>query len=245
MTQQIWQRRMEWPLTIVSIVFLFAYAVEVLADLPENKAPVLEVIMWAVWLIFAVDYVVNLVLAPRKLAWFVWNLHLLLIVLLPILRPLRLLRLVSFVTLIQRRAGTALRGQVAAYVIVSAALLVLVGSLAILDAEQNIDGSNIKNFGEAVWWACATILTVGYGDYFPVTAIGRTVAVGLMISGVAVLGVVTATIASWLVERVAVENQAAEKPEFEELMSELKSLRAEIAALRDSAANGPRENSTA
>jgi voltage-gated potassium channel len=52
--------------------------------------------------------------------------------------------------------------------------------------------------------------TVGYGDHYPVTAGGRLVAFGLMIGGIALLGTVTATLASWLVETVAAEKQQAE-----------------------------------
>ena len=52
--------------------------------------------------------------------------------------------------------------------------------------------------------------TVGYGDRFPVTPVGRLVAFGLMIGGIALLGTVTATLASWLVETVAAEKEQAE-----------------------------------
>jgi voltage-gated potassium channel len=52
--------------------------------------------------------------------------------------------------------------------------------------------------------------TVGYGDHYPVTAAGRLVAFGLMIGGIALLGTVTATLASWLVETVAAEKEQAE-----------------------------------
>jgi voltage-gated potassium channel len=54
-----------------------------------------------------------------------------------------------------------------------------------------------------VWWAFVTVTTVGYGDFYPVTGWGRFVAVLLMCGGIAVVGVVTATTASWLIERVA------------------------------------------
>jgi len=221
---------MEWPLTISAVIFLAAYATQVLADLSEAQTPVLEVVIWLVWFIFAIDYIVNLVLAQRRWHWFVRNLHLLLLTVLPMLRPLRLLRLVSFIAIVQRRAGTALRGKVVAYVVASTALLILIGALAILDAEQNEPNATINDFGEALWWACTTISTVGYGDFYPVTALGRMIAVGLMVSGVAVLGVVTATLASWIVERVAVENQAAERSEQAELLAEIRSLRLEIAS---------------
>ena len=86
------------------------------------------------------------------------------------------------------------------YVIVSSALLVLTAGLAVLDAEQNAPGSNITNIGDALWWAFATITTVGYGDYYPVTILGRMIAAALMVAGVAMLRTVTATLASWFVD---------------------------------------------
>jgi voltage-gated potassium channel len=85
---------------------------------------------------------------------------------------------------------------VVTYVAGSAVLLVFVGSLAVLDVEQNAPDAKILSFGDAAWWAITTITTVGYGDLFPVTPIGRLVAAALMMSGIAVLGVVTASIAS-------------------------------------------------
>jgi len=48
---------------------------------------------------------------------------------------------------------------------------------------------------------------VGYGDRFPVTTTGRIIAVGLMLVGIAVVGVVTASVAAWLVANVQREAQ--------------------------------------
>ena len=59
-----------------------------------------------------------------------------------------------------------------------------------------------------MWWACSTITTVGYGDMSPVSLTGRCVAVALMLGGIALLGTVTATLASWIVQRVAEEDIA-------------------------------------
>lgn len=179
-------------------------------------------------------------LADDRRRWFLWNLHELLIVALPVFRPLRLLRLVTLLSVIHRTVGESLRGRVATYVAGSAALLVFVGALAVLDAEQSVPDAKILTFGDALWWAVTTITTVGYGDLYPVTAVGRAVAVALMLSGIAVLGVVTASIATWLVQRVsdttetAVEN--AEQPvlaEITELAAEVAALRREIAQLKD------------
>ena len=60
-----------------------------------------------------------------------------------------------------------------------------------------------------MWWAITTVTTVGYGDLSPTTTMGRAVAVALMIGGITLVGTVTATLASWIVQRVAEEDTAA------------------------------------
>lgn len=128
--------------------------------------------------------------------------------------------------------GESLRGRVATYVAGSAALLVFVGALAVLDAEQSVPEAKILTFGDALWWAVTTITTVGYGDLYPVTAVGRAVAVALMLSGIAVLGVVTASIASWLVQRVSATTETAVENAEQPVLAEITDLAAEVAALR-------------
>jgi voltage-gated potassium channel Kch len=98
-----------------------------------------------------------------------------------------------------------LRGRVGIYVAGGASLLAFCAALAVLDAERSSVDANITDFGDAIWWAVTTMTTVGYGDHYPVTPAGRLVAFGLMIGGIALLGTVTATLASWLVETVAAE----------------------------------------
>lgn len=80
-----------------------------------------------------------------------------------------------------------------------------------------------------------TITTVGYGDRFPVTGSGRLVAAGLMVAGIALLGVVTASVAAWFVERVTQvqRSEAATRAEVEALADEIRALRAELGRKHD------------
>ena len=84
-----------------------------------------------------------------------------------------------------------------------------------------------QSFGAALWWSITTITTVGYGDTFPVTTAGRFIAASLMFAGIAVLGVVTASFASWLIERVT----EIEEDSQESVEDEIRALSAEVRRL--------------
>ncbi len=118
----------------------------------------------------------------------------------------------------------------------AAGLILLVAALAVLDAEQG-EGT-IDSFGEALWWAFVTMTTVGYGDFTPVTIVGRGVAGGLMLGGIALIGAVTATLASWIVEKVADHTATAEavtSEHVELLRAELAEIKALLSARGESA----------
>jgi voltage-gated potassium channel len=233
-TQETWRRRTEWPITIAALVFLVVYAWSVLADLRGGAWEAAEWIMWVVWLVFVADYLVLLALADRRGHWFLTHLPQFLVVVLPMLRPLRLLRLLTLFTLLRRATGAWFRGRVTVYVVGSAGLLVLLASLGELEAERHAPHSGIRTFADALWWSFETITTVGYGDRTPVTPEGRLIAVGLMVAGIALLGVITATFASWLVQRVSEVDRASEAAtvaHVEALTLEIRALRAEVAAL--------------
>jgi voltage-gated potassium channel len=119
------------------------------------------------------------------------------------LRPLRVLRVFSAgQTLFSRGARLPLARTLQA-VAAAASILVFISALAILDAERGKAGANIGSFGDALWWAGATVTTVGYGDRFPVTGTGRLVAFALMLVGISLLGIITASVAAWFVSRTA------------------------------------------
>jgi voltage-gated potassium channel Kch len=81
-------------------------------------------------------------------------------------------------------------------VLIAAAGTLVIGAWLVLLFEEHAKGSNIHNYPDALWWAIVTVTTVGYGDRFPVTGGGRTVAVILMLVGIGLIGVLTATVAS-------------------------------------------------
>src|SRR4051794_19702108 len=225
-----WESLSEWPLAVAAVLFLAAYAWPVLEPTaPRSWRDACELSNAVIWAVFIGDYVVRLALAPQRGRYVLRHVFDLLVLALPFLRPLRLVMLFR---VLNRRAAAALRGRIVAYVTGASVLLVFCSSLAVLEAERGHPGANITKFSNAVWWSLSTVTTVGYGDHVPVTTQGRLVAVLLMIGGIALLGTVTASVASWLISRVeGVEDgaQAATRADVSALRDEVRELRALLA----------------
>jgi voltage-gated potassium channel len=222
-----WDQRTDVPLAAVAIAFLALYSVKVLVRPQGGADRAVDIALLAVYCIFVADYAVRLYLANPRGRWFVRHLWELPIIVLPFLRPLRLLSLAVVVNALQRAVGQTTRGKVIVYTACGAVAIVYAASLAILDVEGTRPESKIHNLGDALWWATTTVTTVGYGDLSPVSPMGKLVAVALMIGGIALVGSVTATLASWIVQRVAEEDTAEEvatRAQIDELRDEIRRL---------------------
>jgi voltage-gated potassium channel len=196
-----YERRTAWLLDGAAVAFLAVYAVPILhPGLSPGWVRACEIASWAVWALFGADYFIRLGLAADRRRFVRGNLVDLAVIVLPLLRPMRLVRLLPVLARMQH-AGLSLRGRATTYVVAGAVLLGFVASLAVLDAERGSTEANITSFGDALWWAATTVTTVGYGDHFPTTGEGRVVGAGLMLGGIALVGTVTAALASWFVEQ--------------------------------------------
>jgi voltage-gated potassium channel len=222
-----WERKAEWPLTGLALVFLAAYAWQVLDDRGPMHVP-LEIVLWLIWGVFAAEFAMRLTLAQNKLKFLRTHLFDLAAVVLPMVRQLRVLRLITVIKLLNKKFEHKIRQRVSIYVAVVTVIVTFCASLAVLDVERHAEDASITTFGDALWWTLTTMSTVGYGDHYPVTGQGRLVAGLLMVGGIALLGVITGTIASWLVEKL----RGVEEAEVE-TAQELRKLRAELAELRD------------
>jgi voltage-gated potassium channel len=220
-----WSKYSEYPLVFASLLYLATYSVQVLIDSNPAIDFTTQLVIWLVWGIFLIDYIVRLATAPERKKWFWKHSYELIILALPLLRPLRLLRLLTLVHVFHRSAGSALRGKVVIFAGTSSILLVYCGALAVFEAERSAPNAVIRSFGDSIWWAIITITTVGYGDMYPVTALGKIIAILLIISGIVVIGILTAALASWFVEEIKSEKDAISNSE---IMAELKLLRKEI-----------------
>ena len=238
-----------------SVVFLVAYSWEILAG---THILLCETVINMIWVAFVIDYIISLWLADDRVQWFVHNLFALATIALPMLRPLRLLRLLTVLHVLNRTSGMAVRGRITVYAFGAVGMLMYVGALAVYSVERGVPGTTIDGFGTALWWAFVTVTTVGYGDVAPVTSAGKLIAVALMFAGIALIGIVTATLASWIVDQVNLEadrredsldarreteRKGAERRELAHLAAqrvEFGELAATVAALRDELASRER-----
>lgn len=188
-------------LTVLALAFLVAFSYPAFVDpIPSSTQTLLNIVQWVSWIAFAADLIFGLYRAKDKKKYLMKHPLEVAAVLLPFLRPLRLLRVISFGSLVIQKVAIGRQFAITIKVIITSIFVAYISAVQITIIERGIDGSNIKNFGDGLWWAITTVTTVGYGDRFPTTTEGRFLAVGLMIMGISLMGVITASVASWFVK---------------------------------------------
>jgi voltage-gated potassium channel len=214
-------RVVDGPLMILALVMIPLIIVPLIMDLPPSMDHALVAIDYLIWAAFTVEYVVKLWLAPDRWRFVKANLPDLVIVVVPMLRPLRILRGVRLLRLLRlarleafaveglSEARAVLRRRGLSWVLLIALALNLIAAALVLSFERDTPASNIHSYPDALWWAVTTITTVGYGDRFPMSPAGRGVAVVLMVSGIALFGIITASIAAYFVEHKTEQDDVA------------------------------------
>jgi voltage-gated potassium channel len=242
-------------LTVLSLVIM------VVLLLPLNQATldVLRVYDNVICVIFLVDFGVNLAASNPKREYFIGRRGWLDLIgsvpslgIFPISGLLRLARISRLARVARILSGNNRkelvadviqnRGQYALFITVLSALLVLtVSSVLMIQFESRSPDANITTGGDALWWAFVTITTVGYGDQFPVTMLGRIVGVFVMFAGVGIIGSLASILASVLVPQPEPDDARLEGTLADTAVSEeLASIKTELAALRRELADGNR-----
>jgi voltage-gated potassium channel len=196
-------------LTFLAVAFLVAYSWPAFDASPSAKTLfMLNIVQWISWLAFAVDLTLGFIKSINKRQFLRSHPLEIVAVALPMLRPLRLLRLISFGSLVLEKVSIGKSVGITIKVMVTTLFLGYLAAIQITIIERLSPSGNIKNFGDGLWWAFTTITTVGYGDRYPTTSEGRILAVFLMILGISLLGVVSATIAAWFVRLMQNEEKS-------------------------------------
>lgn len=201
------ERKLEPVMLLLSILFVPILFGPLLADLSEEATRGMLVANAVIWLAFAVEFVWLLALAPDRKAMLRTHKLELVVVVAPFLRPLSFIRLARLATMASGvgRGVAALRRIVGRPGIqpffLATAVVIVSGAALALAFEHEQPGASMTGFGDALWWAVVTTTTVGYGDEFPVTAGGKTIAVFLMLVGISSLSMITASVAALFVDQ--------------------------------------------
>ncbi|HEX8195176.1 MAG TPA: ion transporter [Pyrinomonadaceae bacterium] len=239
------ERWLETPLLVLSFVWLALFIVEQIYGL----TPLLDAANTTIWIIFIVDFAVKFTLAPQKIVYLKTNWLTAIALALPALRVFRIvrvarifqaarvtrgLRLVRVLTSLNRgmkTLGASLGRRGLPYVVALSAIVTFAGGAGIYALENETE-NGIQSYGEAVWWTAMILTTMG-SDFFPKTAEGRILCFVLAVYGFCVFGYITASLASFFVERDAgsKETEIAGAKEITALQAEIAALRTEIGAL--------------
>lgn len=233
---------LELPMVILGFIWLVILIVE----LTSGSNPALQMISNIIWVIFIVDFVIKLVIAPRKRVFLAKNWLTILALILPALRIFRaaralrilslgsgargiqLLRLVGSFNRGMRSLRRTMRKRNFGYVIALTVIVIVLGALGMQTLERDGPASEaFASYGEALWWTVMIVMTLGSGAW-PETAEGRVLAVLLSSYGLATFGYVTAMLASFFVGRDEEEGDAESVALILEMREEIRQLRREV-----------------
>jgi voltage-gated potassium channel len=188
-------------LTVLALCFLLAFSYPAFnSEVSTLTQTIIDSVQWVCWIAFALDLIFGIWRAEDKRTYLKKHPLEVASLLLPFLRPLRLVRVISFGGLVLQRVAIGRQFAITIKVAIASIFIAYIAAVQITISERAVEGSNIKNFGDGIWWAVTTVTTVGYGDRFPVSTEGRMLAVLLMLTGISLVGVITASVASWFVQ---------------------------------------------
>ncbi len=198
MTYQKWERYTVWPMFILSVAFvgLTAFIISPPKGITFHTRLLLTFITLFLWGLFIADYLVRLALSPDRKKFLKEQSFEFLTLVVPYLRPFLLIRYVWELSYFRSQGGDGLRRRALIAIGIFALSYVYTISTLVWVVERNHPKATILNWGDSIWWGFVTISTVGYGVYYPVTVLGRLLAVLMMLGGLFVIGVVSATIIS-------------------------------------------------
>ena len=192
---------------------LITLGLETFLHLSEDDNEIIDVVENVVCGIFFVDFLIRFYQAADKRQFMTWGWIDLLscipvydvfktgrvfrvIRILRLLRGIRVAKILAKYLQHNRADGTIL------FVVFVSILLLLISSVAILQVEKDVAGANITDASDALWWSVVTMTTVGYGDRYPITTVGRIIAAFLMVGGVGLFGLLSGSVTSWILNPV-------------------------------------------
>ncbi len=244
----------EWiekPMQVLGFIWLGLLILE----FTRGRSTLVTVLSTIIWIIFIVEFVLRMILAPDKSDYLKHNWLVVISLVVPVLRiftvfsalrflraarvvrSIRLVRVVSSLNRGMTALGRSMGRRGLKYVLALSTLITFGGAAAMYYFEKGATGDTITNYGSALWWTAMIMTTLG-SDYWPKTGEGRVLCIMLSFYAFAVWGYVTASLATYFVGQDADDDRAEipGKKEIEGLRAELAGLRNDIRALRQTAA---------
>jgi voltage-gated potassium channel len=243
---QEWEDWLETPMLVLGFAWLGLFIIELVWGLN----PLLKAIGILIWIAFIVDFIIQFLLAPRKLFYLKHNWLTAFSLFIPALRTFRILQVVrplqsvrairglqllQVITRINRGMrvlGASIGRRGFGYVVGLTAIVTLIGAAGIYAFEHDLPNGTITDYATALWWTAMVMTTIG-SDYFPKTAEGRILCFFLALYAVVVFGYLTATLATFFIDRDAESDDAelASAKSVKALQAEITALRTDIQAL--------------
>lgn len=218
------ERVTEIPMLALAFLFLIIILFPEVTELSLEVQNTLESLLWIIWGVFAVELILKTYLAPERFRYLVSHWPDVLTVAVPFLRPIRLLRIFFVTARVWKQIRSVLRQQTLSLVGFTSMITVAISATLVYIAERQTDGP-IETYADALWWAVTTITTVGYGDMYPTTGFGRGIAVFLMLTGITLFGLLTASVAAFFIEE---DTNTSNENQLEEIMKRLDDIEQKI-----------------
>jgi voltage-gated potassium channel len=208
------EKFLEGPMMFLGFVWLSLLVAELVWGLPKP----LEYITIAIWIIFIIDFLLKLILAPAKLYYLKKNWLTAFSLIIPALRifrlvrvvrllrglrGIRLVRIVSSLNRSMRSLGATMKRRGFGYVFLIVLIVTFAGAAGMYALENPNPGFN--SYGIALWWTAMRVITAG-NEFNPLTPEGRTLGFLIAVFGYTIFGYVTATFASFFIGRDAEEH---------------------------------------
>jgi voltage-gated potassium channel len=204
---------LEGPMILLAFVWLVLLIVELISGLD----PALQFLSIAIWIVFVIDFLLKLILAPQKLRFLRsnWLTAVSLVIpafrlfrilrILRLFRGIRLIRVVSSLNRSMKSLGATMKRRGFGYVVLLALVVIFGGAAGMYGIEKGHQG--FENYGMSLWWTAMRVITAG-SEAWPLTSEGRALAFVLALFGYAIFGYVTATLATFFIGRDAEEKTA-------------------------------------
>jgi voltage-gated potassium channel len=232
---------LETPMVILGFIWLALLIV----DLINGLSPFLKVLNNCIWVVFIIDFFIKFFISPKKFIYIKNNLLVVISLFLPALRILAIFRSLRIISMLAGSGGLRIIQIITAinrgmksltasmnrrgfgYVLALTVIVLFAGAAGMYAFENKVPAVNgLKNYGTSLWWTAMLMTTIG-SEYWPKTPEGRILCLIISLYSIAVLGYITAALATFFVERDACDEEAdiPGAKSIEEIRKEILSLK--------------------